>query len=328
MPYLPEAVESILNQDTNNFRYLIIDDCSTDNSYQYLKTIKDERIQLVRNKQNIGVSSSFNKALEIIETPILIRMDQDDISLPSRVREQTTTLYQDQTLGFLCSWENIIDHKGKIINSASNKINNFGELLAPILLGLCPIWHPSLACRVTALKSIGGFRDEYRRAEDYDVTARLALQRINACICQTYHLNVRRHRMQQSQQYLKEQKNMSKKIQNQSILFFNVNDMESEILTNLYRRDLKISDLLSNQRLLEITRIHMNFINSVHKQFDLNMQESKSFLRIFKKRLGNGFFILNNFQKMPLIFLSLIFLLTSPQYFASRAKKCLLKIPE
>ena len=70
MPYLPEAVNSVLFQDIPNFNYLIIDDFSNDGSYEYLKSIDDNRITLIRNEVNIGVSQSFNKALEIISTPI------------------------------------------------------------------------------------------------------------------------------------------------------------------------------------------------------------------------------------------------------------------
>lgn len=60
MPYLPAAVESILEQTYSDFELIIIDDGSTDSSYEYLKTLDDERIQLIRQKNN-GLGYTLNR---------------------------------------------------------------------------------------------------------------------------------------------------------------------------------------------------------------------------------------------------------------------------
>ena len=78
------------------------------------------------------------------------------------------------------------------------KINNYGDFLAPILVGLTPIWHPSLIFRTESLKNIGGFNENLRRAEDFDVTCRLALAHYKGSIIQRFHLLQRQHRDQQS----------------------------------------------------------------------------------------------------------------------------------
>ena len=48
--FLGEAIESILNQTFNKFEFLIIDDGSTDQSIEQIKSYKDERIRLIPNK--------------------------------------------------------------------------------------------------------------------------------------------------------------------------------------------------------------------------------------------------------------------------------------
>ena len=46
MPFLKEAVESILSQTFENFQFVIIDDCSSDDSFKYLSQLNDSRILL------------------------------------------------------------------------------------------------------------------------------------------------------------------------------------------------------------------------------------------------------------------------------------------
>ena len=88
MPYLIEAVESTLNQTYKNFEFLIIDDASTDESFDYLNQINDKRIKLIKNDQNIGQVKSLNKVLNLCNGDLVARLDQDDVNLPQRLEEQ------------------------------------------------------------------------------------------------------------------------------------------------------------------------------------------------------------------------------------------------
>ena len=89
LPYLKEAIDSILNQSYENFDYLIIDDASPDpNVLDCIESYNDPRIKLIVNEKNLGVSETYNKALSLIDSEFVIRMDQDDISLPYRIENQ------------------------------------------------------------------------------------------------------------------------------------------------------------------------------------------------------------------------------------------------
>ena len=88
--YVGEAIESILNQTFRDFKFLIIDDGSTDRSCEIIRaySLEDHRIELVINESNMGITKTLNKGLSMIDTPYIARMDSDDISLPHRFEKQ------------------------------------------------------------------------------------------------------------------------------------------------------------------------------------------------------------------------------------------------
>lgn len=57
--YLVEAIESILNQTYENFEFIIIDDCTNEGNVEVIKKYKDSRINLIQNKNNLGLTLRF-----------------------------------------------------------------------------------------------------------------------------------------------------------------------------------------------------------------------------------------------------------------------------
>ena len=221
LPYLKESIESILNQSYENFEFLIIDDASPDkNVVKFIESYNDPRIRFVKNDINLGVSLTFNKALTIINTPYVIRSDQDDVSLPNRINDQLKHLVENPEDDIICSWEHTIDSNGKRVRDCKRSLNNYGEFIGPVLLGICPIWHPSIAFRKDSMINAGGFKTEYTRAEDFEVTARLAIKRYEAKILQKFHLLQRQHKESQSQEFSEEMADMSNRIQEEVLAFF------------------------------------------------------------------------------------------------------------
>lgn len=88
LPFLKEAVDSILNQTFRDFEFIIIDDGSTNGVWDYLSSVKDERIRLFRNEKNLGVTKSLNIGLKLVRGKYIARMDSDDRSLPARLERQ------------------------------------------------------------------------------------------------------------------------------------------------------------------------------------------------------------------------------------------------
>lgn len=88
VPMLKEAIDSILNQTFTDFEFIIIDDGSTNDSPCYLDNLRDERIVLIHNPQNIGITKTLNIGFNTAKGKYIARMDSDDISLPSRFEKQ------------------------------------------------------------------------------------------------------------------------------------------------------------------------------------------------------------------------------------------------
>lgn len=85
---LREAVDSILQQTFQDFEFIIIDDGSTNDSIDYLQNLKDKRIRLIRNPENLGITRSLNIGLRAAKGKYIARMDSDDIAVPVRFEKQ------------------------------------------------------------------------------------------------------------------------------------------------------------------------------------------------------------------------------------------------
>lgn len=89
-PTLQEAIDSLYAQTYNNFKLVLCDDASTDNTYEIAKQYaeKHDNIVLIQNEKNMKLAYSLNRCLEYADTEYVARMDGDDISLPTRFEKQ------------------------------------------------------------------------------------------------------------------------------------------------------------------------------------------------------------------------------------------------
>ncbi|SSY71252.1 glycosyltransferase family 2 protein [Alysiella crassa] len=95
--YLPECLDSILNQTFDDFVVLAINDCSTDNSGEILEDYmrRDSRIRAYHLPHNQGVQGVMKLGLDWVKTmrvPYVARMDSDDVCFPHRFAKQTAFL--------------------------------------------------------------------------------------------------------------------------------------------------------------------------------------------------------------------------------------------
>ena len=132
LPFLEEAVNSILAQTYSNFEFIIVDDCSTDESYGFLQSLTDPRIRLIRNDENMGVTASLNKGFRLAKGTYIARMDSDDISFPTRFERQLAFMTENPDV-IVCGTfaEEIGDRNGK----RCRKIPNMEEYQCGVLFG-------------------------------------------------------------------------------------------------------------------------------------------------------------------------------------------------
>lgn len=81
-PWVEEAIRSVLRQSYRDFELLVVDDASTDNTLDVVRTIDDPRIRIASFPDNVGLSENLNRGLDLITTELVARMDGDDIAEP------------------------------------------------------------------------------------------------------------------------------------------------------------------------------------------------------------------------------------------------------
>lgn len=170
LPFLKEAVNSILNQTYKDFEFIIIDDYSTDGSYEYLLSLGDPRITLVRNNSNLGVTASLNIGLHCATGKYIARMDSDDISLPERFEQQLKFMNENKDV-IVCGTfaEEIGDSNGKRCRYLpSQKTYQCGVIFGNVF-GLI---HPTAFFRAESLRENDIWYDEnIKTAQDYAMWA-------------------------------------------------------------------------------------------------------------------------------------------------------------
>jgi len=83
--YLSESIESVLKQSFSNFELIIVDDCSTDKSWNIINSymLIDSRIRAYRNRENCGVSAARNTGIKNSSGSYISFIDSDDIWYPT-----------------------------------------------------------------------------------------------------------------------------------------------------------------------------------------------------------------------------------------------------
>ena len=94
---IENSVKSILEQTYTNYEFLIMDDCSTDNTYKILEKFKESnnQIKIFKNKSNLGLTKSLNILIQNSTGEYIVRQDADDISHKMRISIQIDTMLQN-----------------------------------------------------------------------------------------------------------------------------------------------------------------------------------------------------------------------------------------
>ena len=174
--YINEAIESILKQTYKNFEFIIIDDSSTDNSWEIIKKYskKDKRIKCFRNEKNLQIVKTRNKLFEKVSknSKYLAIMDSDDISHKDRLKKQVHFLEKKENKNVGVVGTNLI-----FINENSKEIGKREykkEITKKDILIKSPIAQPSCMIRKEVIKKVGNYKkDKYDVAKDFDLWVRV-----------------------------------------------------------------------------------------------------------------------------------------------------------
>jgi len=162
---LQRTIESILDQTFQKFEFVIVDDCSTDRTVDYVKTFNDPRIKLFYNNANLGQTKSLNKGLMQARGKYIARIDADDYSMPERLAKQyqfVLTHPEYTVVGTDCVTFDDSDQK----RSVSRGLSRFQDIVIKLMTGGSPINHVSVLMNADAVIKVGGYDPSYKIVAD------------------------------------------------------------------------------------------------------------------------------------------------------------------
>lgn len=171
--YLAAAIESVLQQSFADFECLLIDDGSTDRSWQILQTYakRDARLQIFR-QSNCGIAKTRNRLLAAAKADLIAIMDADDIMLPDRLKQQVQFLAEHPEVvcvGGAIDW---IDHRGRLIGHYEMPESD-AEIQRLLIGGISLLHHPCTMARRSAVLQAGGYDETLVASVDLDLWLRL-----------------------------------------------------------------------------------------------------------------------------------------------------------
>ena len=170
--HLERAVRSVLNQTYQNFEFIIIDDASTDQTKDLLRKIKDMRVKIIRNEENLGLTKSLNKAIQIARGQLIARMDGDDLSVPHRFEKQLDFLKKHTDYAVVGSSYYQINQDDCIVSLV--KVLTDDTAIKKGLEKQNWFGHGSVMMRKEAFNKVGGYDERFIFAQDYDLWLRIS----------------------------------------------------------------------------------------------------------------------------------------------------------
>jgi glycosyltransferase involved in cell wall biosynthesis len=167
---LATSIDSILQQTYPNVEILVVDDGSTDNTFEFLTYLanKHSNLLIFRNEVSKGACAARNIAIKQANGEFVTGLDDDDVFLPNRI-ECLVSAYNDK-YAFVCSsmyWD--YGKKKRIIDAKEGQITlaqqlSYNEATSQVLV------------KKERVLSIGGFDEKFVACQDYDLWTRLLIK--------------------------------------------------------------------------------------------------------------------------------------------------------
>lgn len=171
---IERSIKSVLNQSYRNLELFIIDDASTDNSFNKISQIKDDRLKYLRNDRNYGPSKSRNRGIELSSGELIAFHDSDDEWHLHKLEKQINALRNspDDIAAVYCGME-FIDYKtGKKIGEDLNNAD-FKRTFTEGTHFLCPA-NVTVLIKKNILEEVGYFDERLFAQEDIEIAIRVS----------------------------------------------------------------------------------------------------------------------------------------------------------
>lgn len=179
---LRESIESVLAQTFTNFRLVVSDNASDDETPEVVRSFDDERIDYVRSDRNVGSIENLNRLIGLAETDFLVLLPDDDLLYPGHLEAAIEVLERFETVGLAHSAYDFIDAQSRVTRHMNPQVSRSPVTfqkrdlaLERLMVSRWPVCFPSAVYRTKAIVDAEGFRAEEEPFCDLQTWMRIAV---------------------------------------------------------------------------------------------------------------------------------------------------------
>jgi glycosyltransferase involved in cell wall biosynthesis len=171
--FIERSIDSVLSQTHKDFEIIIIDDASTDGTQSILNSYeeRDNRVKVHRNQINIGLTKSLNIAINHSKGSLLARIDIDDYWSNDKIEKQVEYFSKNPKC-VLCGTAYYAIEEG-VNNKGRATYNCLKGSPRKMILRSNPFAHSSVMFKRSIVYKMGGYNENYRYTQDYELWARM-----------------------------------------------------------------------------------------------------------------------------------------------------------
>lgn len=171
---LERAILSVLSQTYTDWELIIVDDGSTDGTEELVEKYISERIHYIKSEVNQGVSKTRNIGIRHAKGEYVAFLDSDDEWVAEKLEKQLKTMQEKGTKVVYCRFSRQYGEEGTEIMPHMERTEKLeGDIFYELLLGNY-IGTPTMLIARDILEEVGGFNEELRNLEDYELILRIA----------------------------------------------------------------------------------------------------------------------------------------------------------
>lgn len=167
---IKDAIESVMAQEFKDFELIVVDDGSTDHTYEILNSYQT-KIRILR-QNNQGVSAARNRGIEAASGRLITFLDSDDIWLPKKLSYQVE-FFNSTPDALICQTEEIWIKNNVRMNPKKRHKKLSGMIFEPSL-ALCLVSPSAVMIRRPLFDEVGIFDESLPACEDYDLWLRIS----------------------------------------------------------------------------------------------------------------------------------------------------------
>ncbi|WP_088347486.1 MULTISPECIES: glycosyltransferase family A protein [Rhodomicrobium] len=181
--FLRECVESIVSQDVTDLRVLVLDNASTDDSFEVAQELArgDARIAVHRHAKNIGSHANYNFGLDWAASDYFLLLDADDLLAPGALRRAVGLMQQDPGIGLTYGTELRLEFGPGVVPRYDTGDGDGWRVMtgedfvrSQIEAGFCTVGSSTMIRRTSVQKAAGYYRPALRFYDDWELMLRMA----------------------------------------------------------------------------------------------------------------------------------------------------------